>query len=81
MSWNDLTEREKSLDRAIDASGIKLNNSWLCLKRLMRAIGADASEEEFVKSRIALRLRTKQLLEETDDLMERIRRRMRNGFR
>jgi len=70
MAWNDLTEREKSLDHAIDASGIKLNNSWLCLKRLMKAIGADPSEEEFVKSRIALRLKTQQLLNESDSLIE-----------
>ena len=31
----------------------------------MKAIGADASEEAFVKERIALRLRTQQLLDDT----------------
>lgn len=80
MSWNDLTERQKSLDRAIDASGIKIDNSWRCLRKIMEAIGANASEEEFVKSRIALRLRTQQLLNESDSLIERAKW-MLNGFK
>ena len=66
MSWNDLTDRQKSLDRAIEASGIKLDDSNSCLMKVMKAIGADASEEAFVKERIALRLRTQQLLDDTD---------------
>lgn len=66
MSWNDLSNRQKSLDRAIEASGIKLDNSRSCLMKVMKAIGADASEEAFVKERIALRLRTQQLLDDTD---------------
>jgi hypothetical protein len=36
----------------------------------MKAIGADASEEEFVKELIALRLRTQQLLDDTDKFID-----------
>lgn len=70
MSWNDLTPRQQSLDRAIEACGIKLDNSSSCLKKVMKAIGANADEEDFVKERIALRLRTQQLLKDTDNLIE-----------
>ena len=35
----------------------------------MKAIGADTSEEDFVKERIALRLRTQQLLDNTDSFI------------
>ena len=69
MSWNDLTNRQKLLDRAIEASGIKLDSSRNCLMKVMKAIGADASEEDFVKERIALRLRTQQLLDDTDQFI------------
>ena len=70
MSWNDLTDRQKTLDRAIDASGIQLDNSRSCLEKVMKAIGANADEESFVKERIALRLRMQQLLEDTDQFVE-----------
>lgn len=66
MSWNTLTERQKSLDRAIDASGIKLDSSDRCLRQVMRAIGASSSEETYVRGRIALRLRTEAILGKTD---------------
>ena len=69
MSWNDLTDRQKSLDRAIEASGIKLDSSRSCLMKVMKVIGADASEEDFVKERIALRLRMQQLLDDTDQFI------------
>ena len=69
MSWNDLTNRQKSLDRAIDASGVQLDSSRSCLMKVIKAIGADASEEDFVKERIALRLRTQQLLDDTDNFI------------
>lgn len=36
----------------------------------MKAIGADASEEAFVKERIALRLRTQQLLDDTGQFID-----------
>lgn len=66
MSWNTLTERQKSLDRAIDASGIKLDSSERCLRQVMRTIGATSSEEAYVRERIALKLRTEELLGKTD---------------
>ena len=36
----------------------------------MKAIGANADEEDFVKERIALRLRTQQLLDDTDKIVK-----------
>lgn len=66
MTWTDLTPRQQQLDRLIEASGVKLDNSRSCLKNVMREIGANASEEAFVAQRIQLRLRTKALLGETD---------------
>lgn len=74
MSWNNLTPYQQSLDRAIEASGIELDNSSSCLKKVMKAIGANADEEDFVKERIALRLRTQQLLNDTDSLIEKTER-------
>lgn len=70
MSWNELTDRQKSLDRAIEATGILLDNSKNCLAKVMKAIGAEAFEEDFVKERIALRLRTQQLLDDADRFIE-----------
>ena len=69
MSWNILTDRQKSLDRAIEQYGVKLENSDACLRKVMSAIGASASEASFVKQRIELRLRTAALLEKTDDFI------------
>lgn len=66
MSWNALTERQKQLDRAIDASGVRLDSSDRCLRQIMRIIGASSSEESYVRERIALRLRTEALLGKTD---------------
>ena len=71
MGWNNLTDREKSLDRAIDQCGVRLDNSDACLRRVMAAIGAIASEAGFVRQRIELRLRTVALLEETDNFISR----------
>lgn len=71
MAWNNITGRQKSLDRAIEACGISLDGSNSCLRNVMKAIGANSSEEAFVKSRIALRLRAKQLLSDTDSFIER----------
>lgn len=31
MSWDSLTDRQKSLDRAIEQFGVKLDNSDTCL--------------------------------------------------
>lgn len=69
MSWNSLTDRQKSLDRAIDQCGVKLDNSDSCLRRVMSAIDASASEASFVKQRIEIRLRTSALLYNTDDFI------------
>ena len=69
MSWNILTDRQKSLDRAIEQCGVKLDNSDACFRRVMNAIGASASESSFVRQRIELRLSTAALLNQTDDFI------------
>ena len=69
MSWNILTDRQKSLDRAIEQCGVKLDNSDACFRRVMNAIGASASASSFVRQRIELRLRTAALLNQTDDFI------------
>ena len=69
MSWNDLTERQKELDRAIEQCGIKLVDSTTCLSKVMRAISANPTEASFVKARINLRLMTQMVLERADDLI------------
>ena len=69
MSWNILTDIQKSLDRAIEQCGVKLDNSDACFRRVMNAIGASASESSFVRQRIELRLRTAALLNQTDDFI------------
>ena len=71
MSWNDLTDRQKQLDRAIDGCGVKLDGSDRCVKKVIAAIGATSDEETFVRDRIALRLRTQQLLNDTDTFIDR----------
>lgn len=67
-----MTERQKQLDRCIDPAGIRLENTGECLRKVMAAIGAHDQEAAFVLSRIQLRLRTEQVLEETDSLIARI---------
>lgn len=71
MSWNDLSDRKKLLDRAIDNCGVKLDGSKLCIKKVMQAIGANPDEEPFVRERISLLLRTKQLLNDADAFIDR----------
>lgn len=71
MSWNDLTERQKELDRAIEQCGIKLDDSIACLSKVMRFIGANPTEASFVKARINLRLKTQMTLERAEDLISR----------
>ncbi len=71
MSWNDLTERQKDLDRAIEQCGVKLDDSTTCLLKVMRAIGANPTEASFVKTRVNLRLKTQMALERADDLISR----------
>lgn len=70
MAWINLTDREKQLDRAIENSGIKLDNSDRCVRAVVNAIGANKSEISFVKQRIQLRLRTEQLLNSTDSFID-----------
>ena len=69
MAWNDLTLREKQLDRLIDGCGIKLNPTNSCVEKVARAIGARSDELSFVRQRIELRLRTAALLGETDSFI------------
>ena len=69
MSWNDLPDRQKELDRAIEQCGVKLDDSKACLAKVIRAIGASAAESSYVKSRIDLRLRTQAALGKADDLI------------
>ncbi|MBR1769034.1 MAG: hypothetical protein IJ748_01095 [Bacteroidales bacterium] len=66
MAWNDLTNRQKALDRAIDQCGVKLDLSEKCETKVMRLIGAREEERLFIRERIALRIRTNQLLDKTD---------------
>lgn len=66
MAWNDLTLREKQLDRLIDGCGIKLNSTNSCVEKVARTIGATSSEMGFVRQRIELRLKTAALLDKSD---------------
>ena len=66
MTWNDLTDRQKQLDRLIDGCGIKLNSTNNCVEKVARSIGATSGEFSFVRQRIELRLRTAALLDKTD---------------
>lgn len=70
MAWTDLTDRQKQLDRAIEGCGVKLDGSDRCLRKVMQAIGAKPDEAPFVHERIALRLRTLQLLNDTDNFID-----------
>lgn len=74
MSWNDLTPRQKSLDRAIENCGVRLDSSNVCLEKVMKIIGADASEAAFVRGRIVLRLKVQQVLSDTDNFIDRTNR-------
>ena len=49
---------------------MKLDSSDRCLKKVMQAIGAKPDEAAFVKERIVLRLRTQQLLSDTDKFID-----------
>jgi len=70
MAWTDLTYRQKQLDRAIDGCGVKLDGSDRCLNKVMEAIDALPDEMAFVRERIVLRLRTQQLLSDTDKFID-----------
>lgn len=67
-------ERQRELDRAIDHCGLSLEdfeNSNKCLRKVMSAIGAKKDEEDFVRERIAVRVRTREVLKKTDSFIER----------
>lgn len=66
MAWNNLTDRQKQLDRLIDNCGVQLDATNGCVEKVARAIGATSSELGFVQQRIELRLRTFALLDKTD---------------
>ena len=66
MAWNDLTDRQKQLDRLIDSCGVQLDATNGCVEKVACAIGATSSELCFVQQRIELRLRTSALLDKTD---------------
>lgn len=69
MTWNNLTVRQKRLDKLIDGCGVKFDATDGCVERVACAIGAASSEFDFVRQRIELRLRTAALLDKTDVFM------------
>lgn len=69
MSYNNLTDRQKSLGKAIECCGVKLDNTEVCLRNVMNAIGAKDDEAGFVRKRIEIRLRTAALLGNTDSFI------------
>ena len=66
MAWNDLTDRQKQLDRMIDGCGVKLDATNGCVEKVACAIGATNSEFGFLQQRIELRLKTAALLDKSD---------------
>lgn len=69
MAWNDLTDRQKQLDRMIESCGIVLDATSDCVDKVAIAVGATSSEKEFVRQRIELRLRTAALLGQVDEFV------------
>ena len=70
MSWDSLDAHQKSIANAVDACGIPLDSSKRCLQHVMDAIGADPSDAHFVAQRIDVNMRTKNLLQMADDLID-----------
>jgi hypothetical protein len=66
MAWNDLTDRQKQLDRLIDSCGVQFDSTNGCVEKIARSIGATSSELGFVQQRIEQRLRTSALLDKID---------------
>ena len=69
MSWDNLTDRQKQLERLIDSCGVRLDATNDCLEQVVHTIGATNSELPFVRHRIELRLRTAALLNDTDQFI------------
>ena len=66
------SQREKDLDRAIDRCGIpleKFENTESCVREVMRRIEASESDYGFVKSRVAVRVKTAAALGRADTLI------------
>ena len=66
MGFNDLSEREKELVRAIGKCQTKLEMTEECLRKVMAEIGAVHGEEAFVKSYIAKQITANQLCNDVD---------------
>lgn len=67
-------ERQRELDRAIDHCGLSLEdfeNSSKCLRKVMSAIGAKKDEEDYVRERISVRVRAREVLQKTDSFIDR----------
>lgn len=67
-----LTQREKALDQAIDRCGIALDkfaNTDSCIREVMRRIGASASDYDFVRARVAVRVKTAAAIARADGLI------------
>jgi len=74
MNVSNFTDRQHTLDSAIDHCGISLEefeNTDRCLRKVMRAIGARSDESDFVRERIAVRVRTREVLGKTDSFIDR----------
>ncbi len=77
MAWNDLTEREKELDRGIDKYGGEDSRKWrklfntkkTTIDKIMDYTGAKTNERNFIIRRVELRLKTFDLLDATDDIV------------
>lgn len=66
-----MTQREKELDGAIDKCGLPLETFSVTplIQDVMRRIGAEPSEYDFVKSHIAARVRIAATLGRADSLI------------
>lgn len=70
MAWNDLSDREKELARAIGKCGIKMEMTESCLTKVMAAIGARPEEKAFVKSYMAKQITAGQLCSDVDRFID-----------
>lgn len=67
-----LTRREKELEHAIDHCGIpldKFSNTDTCIRDVMRRIGASPSDYDFVRARVAVRVKTAAAIARADGLI------------
>ena len=78
MNWASLDAHHKNLANAVDSCGIPLDTSSSCLKRVMKAIGADPSDAAFVRQRIALNLETSDFLDYADGIIRQAEKLLKN---